>query len=192
MTKTRVMMLVAVVVVFCAGVAVGLLASPSPRERRGGSWLTNELDLTPQQRAKMRQIWAEPDPAASMRQQSERRRAIEQARDQALRALLSEDQKVQHDRILQEHEQQLAQLGEERRKWFQERMELTKAILTEAQRRRYDELMERGRGRRPMPGGAAPPWPGREPGGGPPMRGPGADREQGPERPSGRDESLQQ
>jgi len=186
------MMLVCVVVVFCAGVSVGLVASPSPRQHRGRSWLPKELDLTPEQRAQMRQIWSEPAPGSSMREHFERRRAIEQSRDEALRALLTEDQKVQHDRILQEYEQQRAKLGEERRKWVQERMERTKAILTEVQLKKFQELREMGRGRRPMRGGGTPPWPGGEPGGGPPMRGPGADREQGPERPSGRDESLQQ
>ena len=149
-------------VVFAAGVAVGLLLPRSARPRHRGSWLARELDLTPEQKEQMRKIWSEPDQRSSMRGDLERRRALREARDEAMRALLTEEQKARHDALVQEYEQKLAELYEERRKAFEERLERTKEILTESQRKKYEELMEKGRGSRGRPGGGLP----RRPGGG--------------------------
>jgi len=160
-TKTRIIVLLSFVVVFAAGAAVGLLLSRSALPRHPRSWLASELGLTPEQREQMRQIWSRPDQGSPMRSHLERRRAIRKWRDEAVRALLSEEQKGRYDEIVREYEQQLAKLSEERRKAFQQRLERTKAILTDSQRRKYEELLEKGRG------------PGGRPGAGPP-RGPGA------------------
>ena len=160
-------MLASFAVVFAAGVAVGLVLAWSARASHRRSWLAGELDLTPQQREQMREIWSQPDQRAQMRSHFERSRAIREQRDEALRALLTEEQKARHDELLQEYEQQLNELNEERRKAFEEKVQRTKEILTEPQRKKYEELLGRGPGPRRRSEEGWPQGRGGEPGSGP-------------------------
>jgi len=147
-TKTRIILLASFAVVFAAGVAVGLVADRSSRPRHGSSWLAGELNLTPEQREKMREIWSQPDQGSAMRRHSESRREIRQWRDDAVQALLTEEQMVWHDQIMEEYELKLTELSEERRKAFEQKVARAKEILTEPQRKKYEDLLERGLGRR--------------------------------------------
>lgn len=171
------MMLVSFAVVFAAGVVAGLLLARSARPAHRRSWLASELGLTPEQQQQMRKIWSEPDQRSAMRGDLERRRALRQWRDEALRALLTEEQKARHDALVHQYEQKLAELNEERRKAFEETMERTKEILTESQRKKYEKLLEWRHGLRGRTGGEPPHERGVRPGGGAPHRrgaGPGA------------------
>jgi len=191
-TKTRIVMLVSFAVVFAAGMAAGLLLARSARPAHRRSWLTSELDLTSEQREQMREIWSWPDPRSPMRSPFERRRAIREWRDEAVRALLTDEQKVRHDELMLQYERKLAELTEERRKAFEEKVERTKGILTESQRKKYEELLEKGRGSRRRPGGGRPHRRADEPGSGPFRENRGAQRAEVQDGPGGRDESLEE
>ncbi len=143
------------VLAFAAGTTVGLLLGQSAQTPRRRSRLSRELDLTPAQREQMRKIWSEVMGSAGG-QRRERRETLRKERDEAVQALLTEEQKARYEKVMQEYSRKLAELSEERRKRFQEAGERTKEILTDQQRKKYEELLESGRGRRGWPGGRSP------------------------------------
>ena len=153
------MVCVCFVLAFAAGVCVGLLAGRSA----SGSRLSRELDLTREQREQMRQIWSEVM-RASEEQQWQRRCELQQERDEAIRALLTDEQKRQHEQLMGEYARKLDGLSQERGKRFDEAVEKTKLILTESQRKRYEQLLETGCEPRGRPGGGPPHRPGGGPG----------------------------
>ena len=106
MNKTRIIILVSFALVFAAGAAVGLLVARSAQPPRRGSWLAHEFDLTPEQQEQMRKIWSEVMSSAR-RNGRERRQALRTERDKAVQALLSEEQKVQYEEVMQEYSRKL-------------------------------------------------------------------------------------
>jgi Spy/CpxP family protein refolding chaperone len=144
-TRTKIALLLSFAMVFAAGVVVGHLAwRRSPRDRR--SWLGEELNLTPEQREQMRQIWSEAMGGLGAERWS-RRRALAEEREQAIRELLSPEQLQEYEGILGEHERALQALAEEREKALKEAVERTKRILTPVQREEYEAMMDRVRER---------------------------------------------
>src|ERR1041384_2780780 len=98
MSRTRLVMLCAVVLALGAGAVLGVLASKPPAER---SWLADELQLSSTQREEMRKIWSEVMQTAGQ-DHGERRAALDKQRDEAIRALMSEEQRARYDKILQD------------------------------------------------------------------------------------------
>ena len=164
MTKTRLILVASCIIVFAAGAAAGVLASKLKAPRPRGSWLSRELKLTGQQEEQMRKIWR---PAGTARQgrHDDRMAVLARERDEAIVALLSEEQKAGYDAIGREYARKVDELAQERHKAFEERMAQTKQILTPEQARRYDELLKEPRGRGRGRGGRGGPGPG--PGEGP-------------------------
>jgi len=148
MTKTRIMIVVCFLLAFGAGVAVGILTGGSPRRPRRGSWITHELNLTPTQREEMRKIWSELM-GDSRRGQREQRKRLEQERNEAVKALLSPEQKLQYEELMAKYARKTKELSAEREEALRQAVERTKELLTEPQRKKYDELLkkrgERGR-----------------------------------------------
>jgi len=138
MTKSRLVVILSFVLAFAAGLAAGLLAGRGSGSPHGRSYLTRKLNLTPQQREQMRKIWAE-----SMGQIRQQREVLEKERDQAVRAILTEEQQEKYDEIMRDFSSKVAALSETRRKTFQEAVEQTKKILNESQRRKYEELLKK-------------------------------------------------
>jgi Spy/CpxP family protein refolding chaperone len=152
-TKTKIIVLVSFALVFAAGTAVGILvqrSAPKPRHRPEPF---AGLDLSAQQREQMREIWSERT-GPGRPQMSERRRELEEEREEAFRALLTEAQEEQYEALIQEYEEKFAELYLERRKAFEEKLERTKEILTEPQREKFEEFIEEGKrmGRQLLPG----------------------------------------
>ena len=175
MSKTKAILLFCFASVFAAGVLVGAVArrATAPRRERH-SWLSQELDLTPDQRDQMRDIWSDAM-RGSREQQHQERRALREKRDQALQDLLSDEQKAEYEKILLKYEEGTKALDEVRKAAFDDAVQRTKAILNEEQRAKYEEMLKRGP--RERHGGAPrPPFPS----GGPdrPRRG----GERGPDR----------
>lgn len=140
------MLCVSFALLFAAGTCVGLLAGrPGDRRERRRSWLSDELDLTTEQREQMRQIWSDAMHTAG-EGQSERTMALRKERDEAVQALLTDEQKAGYDKIMTEYATKLEELSQERRKRFKEAAEKTREILTEEQRKKYDELLARPSG----------------------------------------------
>ena len=159
MTKAKVIMIVAFLVTFAAGVAAGLAYGMTRQHPHDRSWLSSELNLTPEQRDKMSAIWTEVM-HNSGEHGRERRQALQKQRDDAVRALLTEPQKAQYESVLQDYSKRAGELSKEREKLFQEAVERTKLILTDEQRKKYEELLKNRLERERHP---APPSGGKEP-----------------------------
>ncbi|HZZ41480.1 MAG TPA: Spy/CpxP family protein refolding chaperone [Tepidisphaeraceae bacterium] len=170
MSKTRTILALAFVLVFAAGAVVGMVRQrvgfgphgPEPR----GSFLTKELNLTPAQQEQMRKIWAEQGPTSGRdREHWDRRREFQKQRDEAIKALLNDDQKAKYDSIQKDYTDHIADLQKERQVAFQQAVEKTKKILTPEQSAKYDEFLKRrsegggpGNGGPGGPGGGPPSW----------------------------------
>jgi Spy/CpxP family protein refolding chaperone len=137
------MLIVTFLVVFAAGAAVGRLWSAPPRHRTSrASWLAQELKLSPEQQKSIELIWA-----AAMREsrkaQEDRRNTQRKERDEAVQALLTEEQKAQYQQIMSDYDRAREESSTERKTAFDDAVARTKSILTEEQREKYDELMTR-------------------------------------------------
>ncbi len=166
MSKGLAVLALAFVVTFAAGVTGGLVVHKSGPTPAHKSWLTDELNLTPEQQTKMREIWAPPD-RQHMGQSFEQIRAIRAARDKAIRELLTEEQGTRYDEILKDADQKMAAVAAERRTGFEEKMARTREILDAKQREKFDALQAQftaegsqfgggpGRGHRRPPDGHA-------------------------------------
>jgi Spy/CpxP family protein refolding chaperone len=139
MTKAKAIVVVGFLVAFAAGGSAGLLVQPPPVPRDPGSWLTGELNLTPEQRAQMKEIWS-TTMGDAWRRYNEQRHAVKEQTQAAVKALLSNEQRAQYDAIMAQQEQKYAELNKERRDAFTAAREKTRQILTDEQRARYDEL----------------------------------------------------
>jgi Spy/CpxP family protein refolding chaperone len=163
MTRTTLILLAAFLLAFAAGTSVGLFANwpassesppslPPPRASRphGGpeSFLARELGLTAEQQEQMKQIWSEVMSPGG-RGPLDRRSALAQERDQAVLALLTEEQRSRYDAIQQDYAARVEALSQERKKAFDGAVERTKAILTPEQAAKYEDLMKRQRERGP-------------------------------------------
>ena len=149
MTKAKLILIIAFVVTLAAGVVVGFtirsLSHRPPMPFVGGGPLPHnhlpDLKLSAEQKAKMDEIWN-----AVMRDSgklhSEQRQAFQKQREEAVRAILTEEQKVKYDKILKDYASKMAELGKAREKAFQETVEKTKLILNAEQRKKYEEWLK--------------------------------------------------
>jgi Spy/CpxP family protein refolding chaperone len=167
MTRTKVLLIMAAVVTFAAGAAVGLSFSRAQHGPHGPSWLAAELGLTGRQKEQMREIWSEVM-SKTFRDRWEQRRIIAEERDQAIVDLLTEEQRSRYDAILQEYTRKREEMEQQREQAFKEAIERTKQVLTPEQATKYEELLkkrpERGPGdRHGDRRGPPPPWGGKPP-----------------------------
>ena len=165
--RTRWMLIVAFLVVFLAGGTFGALVGvrqQPPEEKRPDrpERFIAGLDLTEAQQEQMKQIWTD-----AMREQMQslekQRRELYKQREEAIEALMTDEQRAAVAEIEAEHDKKSAEIRDARRKVFEEAHEKTRAILTPEQRERFDAELERrreewgsrgfGRGGRGGPGG---------------------------------------
>jgi len=174
--KANLLLTLSLALTFAAGLALGCLlergCGSRHRPGRRQSWLARELDLTPEQEQQMHAIWSEAMGQLGI-PRGERSRTLTEEREKAVRDLLTEEQELQYDRVLAEHEQKLAGLKDEGKQAFERAVARTKEILTPEQRTKYEEMLGRTRehGRRGPPGPGMGP-PGRRPRPEPPEAGP--------------------
>lgn len=148
MNKTRLVLIAVMVLVFAAGVSLGLLiagnkTSPRPHHL---SVLASELNLNPQQRAQMEQIWSDVM-GPTFRTHSQKRSELQQERDEGVLSLIPDDQKSKFDLIQQYYSFRMETLGKERQKAFDQAVEQTKKILTPEQVAKYEQVMKQQRER---------------------------------------------
>lgn len=158
MSRTRLILLGCFVIAFAAGVLTGLVVSRLRERPPRRSRLASQLKLTKEQQEQMRKIWSDVMSPHQGRR-GEGRAALAQERDQAVVALLTEDQRLAYEAILQEYTRKMDELSQARRRRFEEAVERTKSILTPEQARKYEELIKGRRERRSRdPSRRRPPW----------------------------------
>ena len=159
MTKTKLIVVASFLVVFVAGALLGVLLGRLVRHPRQGFSLSRELNLTAEQRDKMQEIWSNAMGPAG-HDYGERRREFQKERDDAVKALLNDEQKLRYEELMQEYARKMTVLSEERKKPFEQAQALMKQMLTPPQLKKYEDLLKRrtegggrprSRGRERMP-----------------------------------------
>lgn len=140
--KLFIFALAAMCLVFASGVGVGVVGRRALQPNKFHSVLVEELDLTPDQRHKIQQIWSKvaenhsPLPMAELEKaDAERWRAIDQ--------LLTPQQRTQYAQIQQRFEARMQELDGGNRAQVAEAEEQTRQLLTPAQREKYERLLAR-------------------------------------------------
>ena len=156
MSNLKLWAILAFVAVFSSGAVVGLLgkdvsaSSSSPRSARmldvirpNDSRLVEELGLSTDQAEQLRRIWSDAiaDAGPPPFEQVE---SIQQRREEAVRAMLTEPQRAEYDRINADFDSQMQAAHAKTQSSFRAAEERTRAILDERQRAKYDELLKRG------------------------------------------------
>src|SRR5215203_2420557 len=100
MNRLKTLVVVASLVMFAAGAVVGMLGRRATGE---SSYLARELDLTTEQREKMRAIWSDAM-AKAPPPPDEQMRGVERERMKAVRELLTPDQAVAYDALQQKYD----------------------------------------------------------------------------------------
>ncbi len=98
-----------------------------------------DLQLTAEQAAKMDEIW---NALRDFHRFRDQRQAVQKQREEAVRAILTEEQKAKYDAVLKDHADKIAELGKAREKAFQEAVEKTKLILNAEQRKKYEAWLK--------------------------------------------------
>jgi len=156
MTKLRILISLLLVLSLGAGILLGMSLGrrPAPPERMSPLRIAEELGLNAQQREQMKGIWQDMV-RNRFPQHGDLRRQYQIERDDAILALLNEEQKAKYAKIAEKYTQQLNDLGKQREADFLKAVEKTKAILTDTQKAKYEEILKRFPG--PMGGGERPP-----------------------------------
>lgn len=161
MRKTRIEILLISLTVLAlgAGLAAGLLAARLPTAAGSsgdtftgvGSGATNqppergslidELGLTPQQRDQMREIWEAT--RGRVHQVFEDAQQLQTDRDDAIVALLNDEQKQKFQKISKDYADRFKTLEKKRDQAFEDAVEKTKSILNDVQRQKYEQILRR-------------------------------------------------
>ena len=157
MTKAKLLLFLAFVLVFAAGAVVGRVrdvhvptsTSEPGKPHHGG--LVSLLGLTPAQSEQMKQIW---NGFGKEREQIGRQFAEnDQQRDGAIQSLMTSEQWTQYTEIQKLHEQKVREIREQIQQAFQKADAATRKILTADQVAILDKVQREHGGRMPMPGG---------------------------------------
>lgn len=158
------------VALFGAGAVSGLVADrltdrhkPMGGKRDAGSVLARELSLTPDQHQKMKEIWSGVH--EQMGQSRDKRRELLKQREESVRGLLTDAQKVEYEKIFAEYEKKQEALRESGEKSVRDAEEKTREILTAEQRVKYEEMLKQRQGNEKRGPGGPPGGPGGPPGG---------------------------
>ena len=141
-SKLLIFAVAAICLVFVSGVAVGVVGRRAFQPKKFQSVLVEELDLTPDQRHKIQQIWSEVAEHHTPVPMSEIEMA-DAARWQAIDELLTPEQRSQYARIQQRFEDRMQGLDSGNRSRVAAAEEQTRQLLTPAQREKYERLLAR-------------------------------------------------
>jgi len=124
------------------GVVMGMALAKLP-EKKSGSWLANELQLTPEQQDTMKSIWLAMA-RENGQKYAEKRREITKERDDEIFALIEDNKKLSYESCVDRYSQQLADLNRERAAAFNEAVTKTLAILDPTQKSKYEAMVNQG------------------------------------------------
>jgi hypothetical protein len=130
-----------------AGVVTGTLgARVTGESAAGGSSLSAELGLSPQQHDQMQQIWESVRTTAHQCQ--EQAQQLQKQRDDQIFAMLSDEQKARYTQITTECVGRISALASQRDKAFASAVAQTEGILSQPQRQMYEQLIQDRLGQR--------------------------------------------
>jgi Spy/CpxP family protein refolding chaperone len=174
--RTEILIILVAALAMSAGVVAGLLASrlPAGADQTTGTGnsaqtpppasfertLADELSLRDDQREQMRQIWE--GVRERVHQTFDGAQNLQKERDEALVALLNDEQRVKFAKISQDYANRFNELTKKRDATFEEAVKKTKEMLDPQQRAKYEEILK-AHVRRGPPAGMPPP-PGPPPG----------------------------
>lgn len=168
MKTTRMKLLVVGLTVLglSAGVVAGMLVARFPASPDRGSEeaaghgspalsaaLVDQLALTPEQQDKMRVIWE--GVRGDVQQCFQQAQDLQKQRDNAVLAILSDEQKSKFQKISIDYANRFDTLTHQREQAFQKAVDQTRGLLSEDQRGKYDQILKNRLGRFPAPGAAA-------------------------------------
>ena len=144
MSKTRVILMSAFLLVMCAGVVVGRLWNQLPiRAKTAGgspSWLADQLNLRPDQRQQMDAIWGETGP--KIQKSFEMRQELDRERDQTIQELLTPAEWTAYDKIVEDFRAKRATLDKDRHQLVMDANAKSMALLDDVQKKKWEELRE--------------------------------------------------
>ena len=140
--KLFVFALAAICLAFVSGVAVGVVGRRAFQPNKFQSVLVEELDLTPDQRHQIQQIWSKVAENHSPVPMAEIEKA-DAERWQAIDKMLTPQQRTQYAQIQQRLEARMQELDQGNPARVARAEEQTKQLLTPAQREKYERLLAR-------------------------------------------------
>lgn len=152
MTKARAFLGLAFLLVFAAGVLVGMVRQPRavaepPKSDEPRGFLVKALNLTPAQDEQMKAIWSDVD---KLRHDVwERRRRLDQERQDAVLSLLTGEQHLMYDQIHQEYQQHLDELDRQMQQATAEANEKTTHVLSPEQQQKFEKMQKEHEQHRP-------------------------------------------
>jgi len=147
---TKLLLLFGFIVAFGAGwMSSGTWSAPHPaaaveQPHKGsrGSWLVQQLELTPDQQKRMDAIWSEVG-GRGRREDPSKKGELRKERDIAILNLIRPEDRAAYDRVMGEYNDKTGAIEQEWKKTFQRAVEKTREMLTPPQREKYDSLMSR-------------------------------------------------
>src|SRR5256885_1998419 len=98
---------------FLAGLTVGRWNKAAAPAHESRPWLSQQLNLSKMQEQQMKKIWSE---AASAQPGARQVHDADRQRDEAIRSMLSDEQRAQLDGIIQQHDARVGALQSDREK----------------------------------------------------------------------------
>ena len=135
---TRLIVVTGFIIAFGAGLMLGRVwgvAHPGAQGSPHGhmdSWFAQQLDLTPDQQVKMKQVWSDVSHRGGP-QQGQKRAQLRHDQEQSIATLIHPDDKAAYDKFVADFKDRLDALDSDNRRAFQQAVEKTKQILTPEQ-----------------------------------------------------------
>jgi uncharacterized membrane protein len=147
MKSTRriiILLIVVPVLTLGAGVVAGMLASRLPASSSAMTMqqrtlLVEQLDLSSAQHDQMRQIWENAQ--AKVQRTYEQAEDLQSKREQALIALLTDEQKAKFEPVAKDYAARRAELDKTRDTVFQDAVSNSKALMNDSQQKKYDQIL---------------------------------------------------
>lgn len=179
---TKLIVITGFIVAFAAGLMAGFAwkgnpvaaAAPSSSSQPGansggprgpGSWIAQQLSLTPDQQKQMKDIWSEVSHRGG-REARDKRGQIRREQEEAIAKLVREEDKAAYQKIVDDAKAKIDALEAEGKRSFENAVIKTKAILNADQLKKYEGILSKPPGppdRGPDRGDRPPPPPATNP-----------------------------
>jgi Spy/CpxP family protein refolding chaperone len=160
---TRLIVITGFVIAFAAGLMAGIAwkgdtvvpAAPGDANRTGsptgnrppgdrggdrGSWIAQQLGLTPEQQQQMKQIWSEVSHRGG-REARDKRGQIRREQEEAIAKLVREEDRPAYQKIIDDSKAKVEAIEADGKRSFEQAVAKTKAILSTDQLKKYEEIL---------------------------------------------------